>query len=1263
MELVPNDESIEHTASTFQRIYNNLRKRLGDERSERTNLVVYTLILQNWKRLWKHLAWASLDTIGRLAAPVFLRLFLIWLEDYKNDKDCYVNGWLWGLLICLCPITLAFIHHRFFWLGTKIGYDMRMTMMALVHHKLFKLNSSTVSKITTGHVVNLVSNDVQRFDHATTYWLYILYGPIETLAAFLMVSHVLGIFPTISGFSCIFILIPLQSILSKRVAQYRKNIAEVSDKRISFLSELISGSLTVKMLSLEEPMSERVNSIRDQEHNLFTKMSYILGSFNAFYGYVQALMVTITFIVYRYTRGDFSVPDVFFTISLFSLPRASMGYYFLQAIQHLSETFVSTKRLDTLFKLSESETTKSSKSESIQSGEVVIENGDFGWYHTPQNNNKPSSSNSFENSSMQDETRSSEIVKTLSDVSLHIKPGELIGIVGKVGTGKSSLLYALLNEMETLSSLSCLKSSGTIGYCCQVPWILEGTVRENITFGKAFNAELYNQVVASCALEVDFMQFPFGDNTELGERGINISGGQKARISLARVAYSQADINLLDDPLSAVDPKVARILFEKCIRNVDGIMKNSTRLLVTHQIQFLPDCDRIYLLNNGKIECVGTWNKICTCGLLDVLHKQTSFDEAELTRINHKHNQESNVPSLSRPNEQETRAETTETTESELVCREAELIQKEHKELGNVSLKVYWRYITFAGFTSIVFAFLLLIMGKAFSFFTQWCVAEWASSSNYKKASWAWIIISTTFGNILTTSIASLLLFVLLIRGSTHIHGLMTKKVLHAPLCFFHTNPSGRILNRFSKDMGMQDDELPFIINEILRDITQIVGTLVLVCLALPYVVLAFPFFVYIFVKIRRRYVTTSREIKRYDGITRSPVYAMFSSNLKGLSTIRAFGRQADFHKKFLQALELNGSWWKAFLATSRWVAFRMDCVSSLVCVVSVASAIILSNKVSEEILGLALTYVIEMALDVQWFTRQTAELENGMTSVERNLEYTKLEQEDSNNLDKEIPSIEVWPVEGSIKYTSVTASYRTGLEPVLKDLSFVIPGRASIGIVGRTGSGKSSFLLTLFRLINIDEGQIFIDGFDVSALSINVLRRHLAIIPQDPTLFKGTLRTNLDPYNKFSDAQIWKALNQVHLINAVTTLGGLHSTILEGGGNLSVGQRQLLCLARAILLEAKILALDEATANVDHETDALVQESIRSLVHQKDKTVLIIAHRVDTILDCDYILVLDKGRKVEFGSPDLLLSQSESKFRSMVEIARRQACKPSASS
>eukprot|EP00210_Caulerpa_lentillifera_P008933 g8524.t1 len=1265
----PVNESIKELTEVFTQKYTKLKDLYDAKKSYFINRVLRVLIPQHGVLLLMQFLLAVLWSGTRLLGSLSLRWFLIWLNDDK-DRDATVSeGCLWGLLLVVSTLASILCSARLLWIGSVIGWKMKMSMAAAVHAKLLKLNSSSVAKITTGYVVNLASNDVQRFFLPSLLWPYIIVGPAETILILIMLSYVLGLIPAISGLSCVLLLVPFQSLLSKQIGKFRSKVSKVTDKRINFMSELISGNLAVKMLGWEDPLLEKINDIRKTEHDLLKRMSYIKANTFALNGHIQTVMACLTFVVYRFTGDEFNVPDVLFAISLLSLPRISMTSFFVFAMESISELMVSTKRIDDFFRLPETKDIISTENGIVRDGEITIQDGHYGWFATNGNDEKKETKPTMMEwilhkiglkRKIKQQSDASTLIQTLTNIGFHVEPGELVGIAGEVGSGKSSLLCALLNDMENLNSNHFIRITGSVSYCAQVPWIMAGTVRDNIVFGNEFDEQLYDRVISSCALDLDLEQFPFGDQTEIGERGINLSGGQKARIALARAAYCKANVNLLDDPLSAVDPKVGRILFERCIGGVDGLMKNSTRLLITHQKQFLPLCDRIIIMNNGAIESIGKWSELADHHLLK---------DTEQTNTNNSNNEEPTPVKQDDDQEIETfdsslilkkeASNETEATEGNKECdndSQKQLVQKEGQMSGQVSLKVYWNYMVHVGVLPTILSFSAILINRVLYFGSELWIAAWAATakSDQRDYLWVWVLVGLSGGVVVTITLAMFALFGILINGSTSLHKQMAKRVIHAPLTFFHRNPSGRILNRFSKDTGTQDDMLPSTVADVLLSTIQVIGTMVIVSFALPYIIPVLIVIIYAFSKLRRYYVVTSREIRRYEATSRSPVYAMLSSNIKALPTIHAFQKEELFQSMYLKALDLDGSWWIAFLATSRWIALRMDWLIVAVCGVSVMLSITLADKVNAEVLGLALIYIISSSGTLQWWMRQTAELENQMTSVERNIEYTKLDQEPPRASEGGGDAPPNWPKNGTIEYSLVTASYRPELDPVLKQLQFIIPGGSSIGIVGRTGSGKSSLLLSLFRLIDINEGHIFIDGVETTNIGIDVLRKQLAIIPQDPVLFEGTFRSNLDPWSEFSDAQIWKVLCKVHLNETVKAFGGINAPVAECGDNLSVGQRQLLCLARALLSDSKILALDEATANVDRTTDALIQDALRSMSAKNQKTLLTIAHRIDTVMDCDLLMVLDGGRLVEFGSPTELLARDGGPFKGMVEAARK---------
>lgn len=506
------------------------------------------------------------------------------------------------------------------------------------------------------------------------------------------------------------------------------------------------------------------------------------------------------------------------------------------------------------------------------------------------------------------------------------------------------------------------------------------------------------------------------------------------------------------------------------------------------------------------------------------------------------------------------------------------------------------------------------------------------------------------------------LFFVLTLRAASALHEDMISRLLRAPLSFFHTNPAGRVLNRFSKDQGAVDDQLPVVVYDALQAAMQVLGAFVLLMVVVPVVIPVFLPLGIAFALIYRHYITTSREVKRYEATTRSPVFASFSAVLKGLPTIRAYAAFDRFRTDFLRDLNANGAWYFVFVTCARWVGIRMDLLVALLMTAAPLLMMGVHDRMSARLVGLALSQSLQLGGVMQWMTRQLAEMENHMTSVERMLEYTRLEQEPATLALSGAPPPDGWPGAGKLTFERVTAVYRRGLPPVLRDLSFAVLAGASCGVVGRTGSGKSSLLLALFRLIPITRGAVRIDGVDAASIALDALRRQIAIIPQDPVLFSGSLRGNLDPWRRFDDARLWEALRAVQLEGPLRALGGLEARMLDGGENLSVGQRQLFCLARALLQGASLLALDEATANVDRATDALIQAAVRDfcrgggpLSAGRRRTVLIIAHRIHTIMDCDTLLVLSAGRLEESGPP-AELARGRGVFAKLVRAAHGNA-------
>ncbi|KAJ2083952.1 hypothetical protein H4R24_000395 [Coemansia sp. RSA 988] len=725
---------------------------------------------------------------------------------------------------------------------------------------------------------------------------------------------------------------------------------------------------------------------------------------------------------------------------------------------------------------------------------------------------------------------------TLENISIKCKRSELVAVIGQVGCGKSSLVSAILGDMikQSGNAMVC----GSIAYVSQRPWILNATLRDNILFGSCYEESFYNQVIDACALRPDIEVLSSGDMTEIGEKGINLSGGQNMRVSLARAVYARADLYILDNPLAAVDAHVSKHIFTKVL-GPQGLLQLRARVLVTNAVQYVDSVDNIVLLSKGKIL------------------EQMSFAQAMATQ--------------------------------------GAIYEFIHRYIGN--------RLTHTLMNSL----------KSFVLWTRCSI-----------------------------------------RASSEIHNSMLTSVMGSPVSFFDTTPIGRVINRFSSDLARLDDMLPRSVFDITNTFTKIAAAAIIIAYTTPLILLLVPPLVLFYRKDQQRFLYSSRELRRLESTTRSPIIAHILESINGMSTIRAYGQQSRFLVENENRLALNIRANYNLLFTNRWLAMRLDAVGNLI--VFGTSVLLVTSahwfgKGDAALVGLAVSYAVELTHSVNMSIRFYTNMENSMTHVERATEYAQLPSEAVTVIDDHRPK-QAWPEQGALEFNNYSTRYREGLDLVLRGLSFRVLPRHKVGIVGRTGAGKSSLTLALFRIIEGFSGQILLDGEDISKYGLFDVRSKLSIIPQDPVLFEGTVRENLDPFGSYSDQNIWRALEQAHLADYIRTKQeSLEFMVAQSGENFSVGQRQLICLARALLKHAKVLVLDEATAAIDNETDEIIQQTIKK--EFKDCTVLTIAHRLNTIIDSDMILVVDGGRLAEYDTPQNLLANKESIFAKLVEEAQ----------
>ncbi|XP_017887469.1 multidrug resistance-associated protein 4-like isoform X2 [Ceratina calcarata] len=1183
------------------------------------------------------------DAIKPVLQPICLGNLL---QYYSTDDVTKDEAYLYAGGVILCSALLLFVIHPYMMGILHIGMKMRIACCTLIYRKALKLSRTALGETTIGQAVNLLSNDVNRFDVALIHLNYLWIGPLETIIITYFMYQQVEV-SALFGVAILLLFIPLQGYLGKKSSIYRLKTALRTDERVRLTNEIITGIQAIKMYCWEKLFSDLIQRARKREITVIQNMSMIRGITISFIMFTTRMSLFVTILAYIfYNHEKITATKVFMLQAYYNILRQTMTVFFPQGITQMAELLVSVKRLQRFMMYEEIDIrntdekgsqNKETKQNDANNVEKDMNNTSHG-KREMTNNYQGDYVINLKNSSAK--WLSYEQEDTLKNIDFTLKPGELVAVVGQVGCGKSSFLNLILKELPTATG--SIEINGKIAYAGQEPWLFAGSVRQNILFGRPMDQFRYDRVVKACQLKRDFTLLPYGDKTIVGERGISLSGGQRARINLARAVYAEADTYLLDDPLSAVDAHVGKHMFEECIIKY---LKGKARIIVTHQLQHLRNVDRILVLKDGHIHAEGSYDELSRMGI-DFGRLLENPEEEEGRAAG------SSPPS--RSNSRNASISSLSSLKSTSTEKDDPLEVAESRTKGKVSGKVYAGYFSAGGNCCVLFVVLmLLIVSQTLASGSDFFISQWVNmEEKYFKVTGADDVTEEDWGapisreaciyiysaliasTVVITLIRSAAVFVTSMRASKRLHDRMFRSISRATMLFFNTNVSGRILNRFSKDMGAIDELLPMALIDTLQIGLSLLAIITVVAIANYWLLIPTVVIGLIFYYIRVFYLATSRSVKRLEGVTRSPVFTHLSATLQGLSTIRAFEAEEILAKEFDAHQDLHSSAWYIFISSSRAFGFWLDffCVV-YICLVTL-SFLLINDQTTGGNVGLAITQSIGLTGMFQWGMRQSTELENQMTSVERVLEYTNVESEPPLESAPDKKPKETWPEESKIEFKNMYLRYNPAEAPVLKNLNFVIYPQEKIGIVGRTGAGKSSLIAALFRLANI-EGTITIDGVNTLEIGLHDLRSKISIIPQEPFLFSGSLRKNLDPFDQYeSDSVLWQALEEVELKEM-----GLEGHINEGGSNLSVGQRQLVCLARAIVKNNPILVLDEATANVDPQTDGLIQKTIRTKF--ANCTVLTIAHRLNTVMDSDRILVMDAGSVVEFDAPYLLIQKN----------------------
>ncbi|XP_031622965.1 multidrug resistance-associated protein 4-like, partial [Contarinia nasturtii] len=1265
-----------HPSDAFEPLEEDLSDKLGDrlERNwkfERMKNAHPSLLRALFKTFWIDVFILGIfciftDGIYRISMAFILeKLLLYFRENSDVSRD---DAFIYGAVLFVFTIVygIALLHN--FFKGACCSMKLRISLSSIIYRKILRLSQRALTNTASAKLVNLLSNDVQRCNSVSLLHPLWISPLVSILAAYILWAEI-G-WAAIIGMVIIFLFASMQSYAGKLLTKIRFETALRTDERVRFMDEIVCGVQVIKMFGWERPFEGLIAAARRLELKMILKSLNIQAFQMVTYLFASrvVLFCTVLSFIWIYDKEKMTIPKMFVTAYLLNLISFTMCGIFIRAISEFSEVYVSFNRLQNFLQYEENDESKN-ESQDISSDELASRNLAI----LMKNVSAEWKSAKNQSTSLKIDKYKSDIELNankcqpfhLQDVNLEVPKGKLVFIIGSVGSGKSTLMQVLLRELPLIQG--AIGINGTMSFSSQVNWTFTSTIRQNITFGQPMDHARYDEVTKCTDLNKDFSQFSDGDMMVIGENGAGLSGGQKARINLARAMYRKADIYLIDDPLSAVDPHVQSHLFNKIIgRNGYLARQRATRVLITHQLHFMKEADWIVVLKDGRIQSQGTYHTIMETGVeFSSLCSQNENDHIADNNQNENSAQLKRIESVS-PQEKQ-KEEGTALQKAKPSCKDGKMASEletlpEKKNEGSI----FFRYLKSS---NIPCASLLLgalfVITQIFASSADIWVSLWirneesrAHQLTFKEASdddgknvWStktyiYIYSGIMISLVLAGFIRSIFFSVACTKASQSLHDSMFHALISTKMQFFNENPVGRIMNKFTKDMGSADEILPRTLLEAAHCICNVAGYIFVIIFTDFKLSIVILLLMVSFILIRRVYLKCSTNIMRLEGITKSPVFTHISATLEGLSIVRAFEAEEILRDEFERHQNLNTGVWHMFFGISHAFGLSLDMMVYVFIGVILFVFLVVNEGVTGDRAGLALSQALFLSNLLQYAVIKSSEVTNQLTSVERVLEYSKLEPEAQPKLVKEEISPD-WPSQGKIEFKNVSYRYSTNDKPVLRGLSFSVKPKEKVSVVGRTGAGKSSLISSIFRLAIID-GDIFIDDINTSSIDLNVLRSRISIIPQEPTLFSGTLRRNLDPFDEYSDDDIWNTLENVELKEFVSKNNGLEMAVLAQGKNFSVGQRQVLCLARAILRKNRIIILDEATANVDLRMDEVIQKTIREKC--ADSTVITVAHRMNTVIDSDRVLVIDAGIGIEFDAPYLLMQNKLGVFRNMVE-------------
>ncbi|KAG6334059.1 hypothetical protein ID866_5033 [Astraeus odoratus] len=1128
-----------------------------------------------------------------------------------------------SFVLLILQLLASWCTNHYFYRSAGSGVLLRSGLITAIYSRSLSLTSRSRATLNNGRLVNHISTDVSRIDFCMSYFHMLWTAPIQLVICLTLLLLNLG--PSaLPGFAIFLIVTPVNIYGVKRLFSVRMKSMKWTDKRSRSLQEMLSGMKVIKSFAWEVPFLKRISEFRQLEIGYVRTLLILRSAMNAIALSLPSLASVTAFITYSLSGHSLDAATIFTSLTLFNLLRLPL-MILPMSISTITDAATACERLYDVF-VAETSDEVLSRDPALDVA-VRIKGASFSWDSPPPQSADPKKTNGDKKSRLDKDKGPKSAVPSpqkpaapvnvfrLENIDLEIQRGQLVAIVGAVGMGKTSLLQGLIGEMRRTSGT--VEFGGTVSYCAQSAWIQNATIRDNICFGRPFEEERYWKAVRDACLEADLEIFPNYDLTEVGEKGISLSGGQKQRVNICRAIYCDTDIQIFDDPLSALDAHVGKDVFYNVFKN--GIT-GKTRILVTHALHFLPEVDYIYTIVDGKIAERGT-------------HQDLMANDGAFARFINEFGSKEDTSNKA----DEAKEIIEEKASQKDAIKGKGIMQEEERNTGAVRWSVYRQYLSAArGGVFVPLLVLSLVLMQGVNVMSSYWLVYWqemymAIYTSLGVAQALTMFFVDAIISVLTYYASQNLYEVRLPvwyqpTGTAHTIQRAIRHVLHAPMSFFETTPLGRIMNRFAKDIDTVDNFIGDALRMFSSTAAQIIGAIILISIILPWFLIIVVTVLAVYCCAAYFYRASARELKRLDAILRSALYSHFSESLSGLTTIRAYGEVERFKKENRRLIDVENRAYWVTIANQRWLGMRLDFLGTILTFAVALLAVGTRFSISPGQTGVVLSYILSVQLSFGWAIRQFADLENSMNAVERVSYYaSEIEQEAPHYVDKDaIPGS--WPSEGGIVMKDIVMKYRPELPPVLKGLSMSIAPGEKIGIVGRTGAGKSSIMTALYRIVELTSGSIEIDGVDTSSVGLTRLRQSLSIIPQDAFLFSGTLRTNLDPFGLHDDARLWDALKRAYLVDSHRELHAekpsdshapaarfnLDTVIQDDGDNLSIGQRSLVSLARALVNDTKILILDEATASVDYETDRKIQDTIAT--EFKDRTILCIAQSASSM-------------------------------------------------